>query len=99
MKNIKEEMLNDYRKLVFECFYYSNISWLIKTKIDIIKNEYKIKITNNYENDLYQFNNFEIENLKNILNILDIESDNEWTNANRCEASALILWEYLRKIN
>ena len=98
LEKIKKEMLKDYRETVFECLYYAYKSWMIEKEIDIIKKDYKIEITDNYEKDILKFNHCSMNDLKNILNILNIEANDEWTNSNRCEASAIILWEYLRKI-
>ena len=97
--NLKEKMLKDYKISVWECLYYSNISSFKDKEVEKIKKEYKINFTDNYEEFIKQFENFKFEDLKSILAILDIEAENEWINANRCEASALILSEYLRKID
>lgn len=96
---LKDKMLEDYKKSVWECLYYINISFLKEKEIKIIVNEYKINFVDDYSEFLKQFNDFKFDDLKNILNILNIEAESEWTNANRCEATALILWEYLKKLN
>ena len=98
-KVLKEKMLQDYKISVWECLYYTNISSFKEKEIKKVTEEYKIKFPNDYQEFITQFEKFKFEDLENILNILNIEADNEWINANRCEASALILSEYLRKMN
>lgn len=96
IQNLKEKMLKDYKNSVWECLYYANISFFKEEEVKEIKNQYKINFTDNYNEFIKQFEKLGFEELKNILWIMNIEAENEWTNANRCEASALILWEYLK---
>ncbi|MDP2089978.1 MAG: hypothetical protein Q8K30_00135 [Candidatus Gracilibacteria bacterium] len=97
--NLKNKMLYDYKIAVGECLYYSNMSFFKEDNINIIKNEYNLLFDMEYSKYIQQFEKYEYEDLENILSILDIEADNEWINANRSEASAIILSEYLKKIN
>ncbi|MDP3380674.1 MAG: hypothetical protein Q8S84_04010 [bacterium] len=75
------------------------MSFFKEDNINIIKNEYNLLFDMEYSKYIQQFEKYEYEDLENILSILDIEADNEWINANRSEASAIILSEYLKKIN
>jgi len=99
MQNIKEEILKDYKDTVGECLHYTYLSWFRDKEIDIIKKKYNINFFNNYEKFIKQFEKYKIEELGNILSILKIEAENEWDNANRCEAGALVLSEYLKKLS
>jgi hypothetical protein len=94
-KELKEEMLNDYRNLVLECLYYANTSWLKEEEIDEIKKEYKLDFIDSLDDIIEQFTKYNTKDLTKILNLLDIEPDSEWTSANRCESGALLLWRYL----
>lgn len=96
IQNLKEKMLKDYKNSVWECLYYANISSFKEEKIKEIKKKYKINFMDNYGEFINQFEKLNFKELEDILWILCIEAENEWTNANRCEASALILWEYLK---
>ena len=96
MLNLQEKILKDYKEMVWECFYYTEKSGFKDVEINQIIEEYNIKILNDYEKFIEQFISLKLVDLWNILSILNIEADNEWTNANRCEAGALILWDYLK---
>lgn len=62
-----------------------------------VKQKYKIEFTENFDEYVKQLDNTNFEDLSNIIQILDIESDWDYTNVNRYEAVALTLWEILRK--
>lgn len=96
IQNLKEKMLKDYKNYVWECLYYANLSSFRTEKIVEIKKQYKFNFIDNYDEFINQFKKLNFEELENILWIINIEAENEWTNANRCEAIALILWEYLK---
>ena len=98
MQKLKEKMFEDYKLAVLECLYYSNVSNFRNDEVNKIKNKYKLNFTSNYEDFIKQFEIFKLEDLENILWILNIEAENEWTNANRCEANALVLWEYYKNL-
>lgn len=88
-------ILENYRKMVAECFYFAAASWNIDENIQKIQDEYKLESISDYDTIEKQFKSFEKEDLREILDLLDIESDDNWTTANRCEASALTLWKYI----
>ena len=93
IQELREKMLEDYKIAVLECLSYK------EDEIKQISKEYKINFTDDYRIFMQQFENFKIEDLEYILEVLDIEAENDYANANRCEATALTLWEYLKKIN
>jgi hypothetical protein len=95
LQNVKENMLQDYKTAVWECLYYTYLSWLKGEKIEIIKQKYKLEIAYSYNKLISQIDKLNFFDLKDILIILDIEADDDYVNANRCEAIALILWDYI----
>ena len=95
IEKLKNNMLEDYIKKVSECFYFASISWIIDENIQKIKDVFNLDSINDYESIVKQFNSLEKEDLSYILDLLKIESEDDWWNANRCEASALTLWKYI----
>jgi len=91
IQELREKMLEDYKIAVLECLYYTNSSSYKEDEIKQISKEYKINFTDDYRIFMQQFENFKIEDLEYILEVLDIEAENDYANANRCEATALTL--------